>query len=270
TTVLKGAVIDSSPAVGSSQEKGTLVTLRVSTGPPQVAVPQIAGLTLPEATAALAKAQFTVAPNPARAASTPELVDRVVDSTPKSGAPADLNGTVTLVLGSGPVQVPIPQVVGLDQASAQGNLKQLQFASTVESADSSSPQGRVIAQNPTAGGNASQGSSVTLTVSRGNRVSMPKLVGLTPTAAQAALDAAGWKGGAGGFSSTDVPVPDPAQQNLVQTQSVPVGRDIGTTTPIVVTTGSFQAPVTTAPPVTTPPPVKCPIPGIGLPPGCIP
>ncbi|MEO9222551.1 MAG: Stk1 family PASTA domain-containing Ser/Thr kinase, partial [Mycobacteriaceae bacterium] len=86
TTVPKGAVIDSSPAVGSSQEKGTLVTLRVSTGPPQVAVPQINGLTLPEATAALAKAKFIVAPNPARAASTPELLDRVVDSTPKSGA----------------------------------------------------------------------------------------------------------------------------------------------------------------------------------------
>jgi len=275
TTVAKDLVVDSTPTVGSAQEKGSAVTLRVSTGPPQVGVPQVNGLSLGDATAALTKAGFTVAPNPARAVSTPEQLDKVVDSTPKSGAQTDLNGTVALVLGSGPRQMPVPQVVGLDVASAQGNLKQLQFTSTVENADSSAPQGKVIAQNPAAGGNAAQGTSVTLTVSRGNRILMPNLVGLTSTAAQAALQGAGWKGGSGNLSSTAVAVTDSAQQNLVQGQSVPVGTDIETTAPIAITIGRYQAPTTPAPtaPAPTasaPPAAKCPFPGIALPPGCIP
>jgi len=280
TAVAKGAVVDSAPAVGSAQDKGSTVTLRVSTGPPQVAVPQLIGLTLAQATAALTAAGFTVAPNPTRAVSSPELVDKVVDSTPRSAAQTDINAAVALVLGSGPQQVPVPQVVGLDVGSAQGNLKQLQFTSSVENADSSAAQGKVIAQTPTAGGNAAQGSSVRLTVSRGNQVQMPTLVGLTRTAAQAALEGAGWKGGANNLSSSYVNVTDPAQQNAVQSQSVPAGTDIQTTTPIAITVGRYQPPVTPTPTTTTttatttaaptPPPIKCPVPGIGLPPGCVP
>jgi len=185
------------------------------------------------------------------------------------------------VLGSGPQQVPIPQVVGLDVGSAQGNLKQLQFASTVENTDSSAPQGKVTAQSPAAGSNAPQGSSVTLTVSRGNRVAMPNLVGLTPTAARAALEGAGWKGGANNLSSSSVSVTDSAQQNVVQSQSVPAGTDIQTATPVAITVGRSQPPVTTTTttttttvtpttPIPTPPPIKCPVPGIGLPLGCVP
>jgi len=277
TTVAKGAVVDSAPPVGSAQDKGSTVTMRVSTGPPQVAVPQLNGLTLAQATAALTAAGFTVAPNPTRAVSSPELVDKVVDSTPRSATQTDINAAVALVLGSGPQQVPIPQVVGLDVGSAQGNLKQLQFASTVENTDSSAQQGKVTAQSPAAGSNAPQGSSVTLTVSRGNRVAMPNLVGLTPTAARAALEGAGWKGGANNLSSSSVNVTDSAQQNVVQSQSVPAGTDIQTATPVAITVGRSQPPVTTTTtavtpttPIPTPPPIKCPVPGIGLPLGCVP
>lgn len=264
TTVTKDSVIDSTPAVGTPETPNTVVTLRVSTGPPQATVPQLKGLTLGAATADLTKAGFNVAPNPTRAVSTAELLDKVVDSTPRSGAQTDANGTVSLVLGSGPQQVPVPQVVGLDAASAQGNLKQLQFASVVENADSSAPRGKVIAQDPEAGATAAQGSPVTLTVSRANRVLMPNLVGVTRAAAQAALEAAGWKGGAGNLSSTDVAVTDEAQKGLVRSQSIPAGKEIETSAPIAITVGDYQ------PPVTTPPPIKCPIPGIGLPPGCVP
>lgn len=277
TTFAKGVVVDSAPAVGSAQDKGSTVTLRVSTGPTQVTVPQLNGLTQAQATAALTGAGFTVVPNPTRAVSSPELVDKVVDSTPKSAAQTDIHAAVALVLGSGPQQVPVPQVVGLDVGSAQGNLKQLQFTSSVENADSAAAQGKVIAQTPTAGGNAAQGSSVRLTVSRGNQVQMPTLVGLTSTAAQAALEGAGWKGGANNLSSSYVNVTDPAQQNAVQSQSVPAGTDIQTTTPIAITVGRYQPPVTPTPTTATtttaaptPPPIKCPVPGIGLPLGCVP
>lgn len=266
TTVAKDAVVDTTPAVGSSQTKGSVVTLRVSTGPPQATVPQINGLTLAAANAALTKAGFTVAPNPTRAVSTQDLLDKVVDSTPKAGSQANANGSVALVLGSGPQLVPVPQVVGLDVASAQGNLKQLQFTSLVETADSSATQGKVIAQDPPAGSNAPQSSSVTLMVSRGNRVLMPNLVGTTPSSAQAALEAAGWKGGAGNISATSVVVGDIAQQGLVQGQSVTAGTDIETATPIALTVGRYQASAAT----TTPAPVKCPVPGINLPVGCVP
>jgi len=271
-TVAKDAVVDSNPTVGSSQEKGTVVTLRVSTGPPQAAVPQINGLTLADATAALTKAGFTVAPNPTRAVSPRELVDKVVDSNPKSGAQTDVNGTVALVVGSGPQLVPVPQVVGLDSASAQGNLKQLQFTTAVQNADSVVAQGKVIAQNPAAGGSAPLGSSVTLTVSRGNRIVMPNLAGDTAAAAQAALEGAWWRGGAGGLSSTAVLVNDQAQQGLVQGQSIQAGAEIEPSTPVAVTVGRYQAaaPSTTTGTTTTPPPVKCPVPGISLPPGCVP
>ncbi|WP_127781583.1 Stk1 family PASTA domain-containing Ser/Thr kinase [Rhodococcus sp. X156] len=272
-TVEKNSVVDSAPPVGSSQEKGSVIILRVSSGPPQATVPQVNGLSLPEATAALTNAGFTVAPNPGRAVSSAQLLDKVVDSNPRSGTQTNANGTVALVLGSGPQLVPVPQVVGLDVGSAQGNLKQLQFASRVENVDSSAPQGKVVAQQPAAGGSVAQGSTVTLSVSRGNRVAMPDLVGITTAAAQASLEAAGWKGGSAGLSSTAVAVTDQSQQGLVQGQSITAGTDIDTTTPIAITVGRFQAPTTTPPAPTTPPevaPIRCPVPGIALPLGCVP
>ena len=60
--------------------------------------------------------------------------------------------------------VPVPSVIGMDQASAEAGLEEAGFYVEVEVASSTQPGGTVISQNPPAGTSAQQTSTVTITV----------------------------------------------------------------------------------------------------------
>jgi penicillin-binding protein 1A len=60
--------------------------------------------------------------------------------------------------------VPVPSVIGMDQASAEAALEEAGFYVEVEVASSTQPGGTVISQNPPAGTSAQQTSTVTITV----------------------------------------------------------------------------------------------------------
>jgi eukaryotic-like serine/threonine-protein kinase len=60
TTVATGQVISSDPASGASVAFGSTVTVAVSTGPPTVAVPNVIGETIAQATATLQGAGLVV------------------------------------------------------------------------------------------------------------------------------------------------------------------------------------------------------------------
>ena len=98
STVDKGKVIRTEPGAGQSVDKGSTVTLVVSSGPAQVAVPDVVGMTEAQATKTLRDAGFTVKSTDTTVATDAED-GRVQDQTPDGGEKADQGSQVTIVVG---------------------------------------------------------------------------------------------------------------------------------------------------------------------------
>jgi serine/threonine-protein kinase len=85
-------VVDStSPPAGSSAQKGSTVTINVSKGPDQVVVPDVRGLRIEEATAALQGVGLQVG-----SIYGPKHGRRVIDTAPQAGAKARRGTSVDL------------------------------------------------------------------------------------------------------------------------------------------------------------------------------
>jgi serine/threonine-protein kinase len=96
----QGQVISQTPAPGSTENKGTSVALKVSNGPPQVAVPTVVGETSQEAVSQLEAAGFQVNEQYTQTdASQQNIVQR---QNPDGGTQATKGTTVTIVIGQAP------------------------------------------------------------------------------------------------------------------------------------------------------------------------
>ena len=93
-------VLDQSPGAGTKAPKGSNVTLTVSKGLEQIAVPNVRGRTLNDAANLLGQAGFrtTSRNEPSEDFNRGE----VIRTEPASGTPLERNGLVTLVVSSGP------------------------------------------------------------------------------------------------------------------------------------------------------------------------
>ncbi|MCA1836164.1 MAG: PASTA domain-containing protein, partial [Actinobacteria bacterium] len=104
----------------------------------------------------------------------------------------------------------------------------------VQEVDSAVQRGQVLKQNPAGGTTVKAGSTVTLTVSRGNQAQMPNLRGLTSAQALATLQKLGWTGT---LHETFAQVNDPNQAGLIVAQDVPPGTGFTRDQTITVTVG---------------------------------
>jgi beta-lactam-binding protein with PASTA domain len=91
----------------------------------------------------------------------------VVSQDPSGGAKVAKGRLVGLVVSKGPASVAVPNLVRMTEADAVAALTNAGLKADVVQVSSSQPVGDVIAQNPTAGKQASRGSSVRLNVSKG-------------------------------------------------------------------------------------------------------
>jgi serine/threonine-protein kinase len=162
-TVPRGRVIRSSPGEGSEAERGSTVTLIVSSGREQVTVPDVAGGTEDEARSALGDRGLRVAVR--REDSTTEDPGTVLRQDPAAGARVDAGSTVTITVAREPQDVAVPDVTGEPQADAIARLSDEGFRirQRTRELDSEEGDGVVIEQEP-AGGRARRGSTVTITV----------------------------------------------------------------------------------------------------------
>jgi len=155
-----GRVLGSDPVAGRHVPNGSPVRLTVSKGPQPVDVPDVTGRSRADAEAALAALNLTA-----------RYTDRQNDDTVPAGSvlsqkPA--NGTllpgqaVTLTLSKGPVQIPVPNVVGRQFSEAKRILEEAGF-SVKRSAVLGGFFGTVRSQNP-GGGTAPKGSTIVLIV----------------------------------------------------------------------------------------------------------
>ncbi len=116
-----GIVIDTDPAAGESVQAGSEITMYVSSGVKQVAVPPLVGLTL-------AAAAQRIAAKGLEYNSTEEESDRpageVISQSPDAGTKVDPGSTIEMVVSSGQpdTSVTVPSVVGKTQSEAESML----------------------------------------------------------------------------------------------------------------------------------------------------
>jgi hypothetical protein len=101
TTVPAGSVISQSPIAGTQVVTGSAVALVVSSGLPQVAVPNVVGLTHAAATTAITGANLIVGAV-TTASSTTVSAGSVISQTPVAGVQVAPGSAVALVVSSGP------------------------------------------------------------------------------------------------------------------------------------------------------------------------
>ncbi|HEV7215303.1 MAG TPA: PASTA domain-containing protein [Chloroflexota bacterium] len=155
------------------------------------AVPSVVGQPVAEAVQVLNQAGFSTARAPNQV-STGVPAGAVLAQDPPATSIIPIGSTIRLTVSSGPPASTVPDVVGMASGQAQAAIAQVGLTSKSTSSPSANvPEGNVIAQNPAPGTTMQPGSQVALTVSAGNKVTVPSVIGVPETQAQAAIRAAG-------------------------------------------------------------------------------
>lgn len=211
--VSAGLVTSESPAAGAKVRRRTEISVYLSSGKPSVQVPSVTGTTLDAASAAISGAGLVVGGVTNQASATFPS-GTVVSQDPAGGQSATQGDTVNLVVSSGQQTATVPNVIGATQSDATNSLTNLGFKVTVGSAFSSQTNGTVVSQSPSAASVVAQGSTVSITVSKGTApVAVPNVVGSTNADATSALTQAGFVVKSSEASSTDVGAGDVISQS---------------------------------------------------------
>ena len=198
---------------------------------PQVAVTDVTGMPVEEATRALTNDGFTVATENEQRPDNEVKEGRVIATDPPAGEEVAEKSEITLIVSSGPEEVTIPNFDGFSYDEAKEVLEDKGLKVKKAEEDSSLPKDQVINSNPPAGEVVDFGSTVTLKVSKGQST-VPNVVGLDRSDAIDALKDAGLE--------VDV-VEDPespSPEGQVDAQDKPEGSVVspGTTVTITVST----------------------------------
>jgi serine/threonine-protein kinase len=206
----RGIVFKQDPGAGSHVDKGSTVTIWVSTGPPKVSVPDVKGQQWTEAQQTLISAGL----KPVEHIVNGPKKGQVSATDPPAGKSVPKGSTVRVNVWSGPAPSTVPNVVGQTLSDAITALRNAGLNPNPSYADSDAPQNQVIHQNPAPGTSVAKGTSVALTVSNGPpKVTVPDVVGYTSQQAVLTLQNAG-------FQVVQQPVATGADQdNIVQSQS---------------------------------------------------
>ena len=166
-TVAADTVISTDPAAGIKAAKGSNIELTVSTGPSEVAVPTLLGLTEAQAKDALTAAGLTL--GTITQGTSPTVVSgKVIQSTPQVGTYAASGSPVDLIISNGKVDVPDVTSMNVSQANKQlsgasGGLKVVIATKETGCANNPPLGGTVLSQSIPAG-TTKQGSTITLYV----------------------------------------------------------------------------------------------------------
>ena len=153
---------------------------------------------------------------------------------PAAGSRVKKGSTVELDASSGPGTVPVPNAVGLSDATARDRLVRAGFKVTETRVFNQEKPGIVVAQSPAAGSKAGKGATIQINVSKGTgMVIVPNVVGVAVGDAETLLAKAGLKG----VVQLHVPSSQPA--GTVVAQNPPGGQARrGSTVRLNVSTGS--------------------------------
>jgi beta-lactam-binding protein with PASTA domain len=176
--------------------------------PARPAVPTLVGTPAPVALQTLRKLGLS---GTTRGVFSAKPRNQVVSQKPGAGTKLAKGALVTLNVSKGPKAVPIPDLVGQDQAAAVATVKAQGFVPDVARVPSDQPAGQVVAQHPVAGTKAAPGSGVRLNVSAGPKKSSGTKTSTAATPAPGATPTGGaTTTGSAGATTTGSAAPAPA------------------------------------------------------------
>ncbi|MFF8417040.1 Stk1 family PASTA domain-containing Ser/Thr kinase [Streptomyces sp. NPDC015680] len=155
----RGDVIRTDPAAGTERHPDSAVALHVSKGAP-VDVPDVTGLSVQDATAALAEEGLKAKVLPGRVNS-PEDAGDIARQSPGEGAEAAEGDTIELTVSDGPRLIDVPDVTGKDVDEATSELKDAGFEVKVDRPFLSFSD-TIASQSVDGGEQAPEGSTITI------------------------------------------------------------------------------------------------------------
>jgi eukaryotic-like serine/threonine-protein kinase len=231
-TVKVGQVFDQSPDGGVRIDKGGVVDISVSTGPPLVEVPNVKGRSRDDAIAALAEAKLKPKVREVFNKAEPGTV---IAQAPAAGEMVVQGSTVQINVSKGLQPLTVPNVVGQQYDNAAGQLQGQGFAVARRDVDSSQPKDTVIDQQPKGGSSLARGGTVILYVSKGPKQStIPDVTSQDEAAATQALEQSGFT-----VDVVDQDTFDPNQDGIVLSQDPPGNTRAKPGTTVTIVVGRF-------------------------------
>lgn len=166
-SVAAGTIISTDPAAGAKVDKGSAVALTVSSGPSQVAVPSLLGLTEQQAKDKLTAAGLLLG-SITEGTSPTAPMGQVIQSTPEVGTFAQSGSSVDLIISNGMIDV--PDVTSMSVFDAKNQLQGASYglkvliATKENGCANNPPLGTVVLSQSILPGTTKQGSTITLFV----------------------------------------------------------------------------------------------------------
>ena len=190
----KGKVITSDPAGGGRVEIAGTVHLIVSKGKDRIEVPDLIGLTVEAAAAALKSSNLKIGRVTERYSDAFEA-GLLIDGLPGSGSPVRKDSSVDLIVSKGLEQVDLTNFQGKtsDQAQSELTAAGLIVNSKYEYSDTV-PIGTVMSQSPSDVSTIGKGATISLIISKGpSKIFIPNVYSLSKLAATKILEDLGFK-----------------------------------------------------------------------------
>src|SRR5919108_2980833 len=243
--VEEGFVISQSPTQGTRVEKETIVAIEVSTGKREVTVPSVVGQDQANAIEELTRAGLDAH---VVSVSSDKDIGVVTGQDPAPGEVVVEGTQVRINVSSGPKQISVPSVLLLPYEQAVTELQRAGFKVSRIDIESDQAKGIVTNQDPNGGATASEGSTVTLSVSRGPVTSsVPDVTTQDFSVAQATLEGAGFRTKVV-FEDTE----DPSLDGIVISQDPVGGSQEKANTVVTLFVGRLVQPTETTETTTTP------------------
>jgi serine/threonine-protein kinase len=182
---------------------------------------------------------------------------QVTDQDPNRDQYVDPGSSIDITVSSGLPMVDVPFVVGASQDEARNRLRNAKLDPAFTSVESDEPQGQVLSTDPEGGSSVPQGTTVTVTISKGPH-EVPNVVGLNRSDAIKKIVDAGFEYDIRGDDKSTEPRGTVTDQ-IPKDGTLPQGS---TVTLFVSTYEPPPPPPTepTTPPPTEPPPTLLPTP----------
>jgi beta-lactam-binding protein with PASTA domain len=235
-----GTVTEQDPPAGSHADKGSTVTITVSTGRGTIVIPNVAGQPAKQALKALRDAGLR--PKEKEQRSSMVKAGLAIGTIPAVGNEIQRDSRITLLVSSGPKLARVPSVIGEQQDAADTAIRDARLIPDFENRDSDAPAGQVIAQDPAGGSTVRKHTAVTIVVSNGPApASVPNVVGESLDAAKANLKAARLS-----VRIVKQATTDPNEDGQVLDQAPPAGTRLSPGEFVTIFVGKFQPPPTTS------------------------
>jgi serine/threonine-protein kinase len=242
-----GTVIAQDPLAGVKAKVGSTVTLTVSSGPGNVTVPSVIGLKQQDAVNTIKQNHLSIQRIQQESSDT-FGAGTATRTEPVAGTTLPFGNAVTLFVSSGPPQVTVPDVTGVNESAARATLETKGFSvqSSTQPSSSANP-GDVISQSPSPGTKVADGSTVSIvvaskpsTTTTTTTAPVPPVAGDTLAGATTQLTNAGYK-----VSSSTKDVTKQNEDGIVLSQSPAAGATANPGSTVTLVVGKYTPPHTT-------------------------